>query len=109
MLAYTFYESDNRVRRYAETLARRGDRVDVIALQGNAGPKMEIINNVRLFRIQKRVRNETSRFSYLFRLFQFFWRSMFFLAMKDMEDHYDLVHVHSVPDFEVFAAWFPKA
>ena len=25
MLAYTFYESDNRVMRYAETLARRGD------------------------------------------------------------------------------------
>ncbi len=108
MLAYTFYESDNRVRRYAETLARRGDRVDVIALRGNSSPKMEIINNVRLFRIQKRVRNETGRFSYLFRLVQFFWRSMFFLAIKEMKDHYDLVHVHSVPDFEVFAAWFPK-
>jgi len=108
MLAYTFYESDNRVRRYAETLARRGDKVDVIALRGNAGPKIEIINNVRLFKIQKRVKNETSRFSYLFRLFQFFLRSMFFLAIQEIKEHYDLVHVHSVPDFEVFAAWFPK-
>jgi glycosyltransferase involved in cell wall biosynthesis len=109
MLAYTFYESDNRVRRYAETLARRGDKVDVIALRGNSGPKVEIINNVRLFRIQKRAINETGQFSYLFRLLRFFGRSMFFLAIKDMKDHYDLVHVHSVPDFEVFAAWFPKA
>lgn len=109
MLAYSFYEGDNRVRRYAEALARRGDKVDVIALQGHSGPKVEIINNVCLFKIQTRARNETGRFSYLFRLLRFFWRSMFFLAIKDMKDHYDLVHVHSVPDFEVFAAWFPKA
>ena len=32
MVAYTFYESDGRVRRYAETLAK-GDQVDVIALR----------------------------------------------------------------------------
>lgn len=109
MLAYSFYEGDNRVRRYAETLARRGDKVDVIALGRKSGPNVEIINNVRLFKIQTRVRNETGQFSYLVRLLRFFWRSMFFLAIKDMKDHYDLVHVHSVPDFEVFAAWFPKA
>jgi glycosyltransferase involved in cell wall biosynthesis len=108
MLAYTFYESDNRVRRYAETLARRGDKVDVIALRGNSSSAVEILNNVRLYKIQMRARNETGRFSHLFRHLLFFWRSMFFLAIEDMKDHYDLVHVHSVPDFEVFAAWFPK-
>ena len=108
MLVYSFYESDNRVRRYAEALARRGDRVDVIALQSGSGPKVEIINNVRLFRIQRRTRDETGPFSYLFRLLRFFFRSMFFLAIKEIKDHYDVVHVHSVPDFEVFAAWLSK-
>lgn len=107
MLAYTFYENDNRVRRYAETLARRGDKVDVIAL-GNAGPKVEFINGVRVFRIQKRARDESGKLSYLFRHLFFFFRSMFFLAIKDLQYHYDLIHVHSVPDSEVFAAWFPK-
>jgi hypothetical protein len=33
MIAYSFYETDNRVMRYAETLPRRGDHVDVLALQ----------------------------------------------------------------------------
>lgn len=33
MVAYTFYESDYRVMRYAETLARRGDHVEVIVLR----------------------------------------------------------------------------
>ena len=32
MLAYTFYETDNRVRRYAEALSGRGDSVEVISL-----------------------------------------------------------------------------
>jgi len=32
MLAYTFYESDNRVMRYAETLARQGCQVEIVAL-----------------------------------------------------------------------------
>ena len=35
MLGHTVYESDNRVRRYAETLAARGDHVDVISITGN--------------------------------------------------------------------------
>ena len=33
VLAYTFYEYDNRVRRYAESLAKEGHQVDVIALR----------------------------------------------------------------------------
>ena len=36
-LAYSFQENDNRVMRYAEALAERGDMVDVIALR-RAGP-----------------------------------------------------------------------
>ena len=32
-VAYTFYENDNRVIRYAEARAERGDDVDVIALR----------------------------------------------------------------------------
>ena len=32
------YEFDNRVRRYAETLAKRGDQVDVVALSTNPFP-----------------------------------------------------------------------
>src|SRR5260370_24497693 len=32
MVSYSFYDADNRVMRYAETLAARGDHVDVISL-----------------------------------------------------------------------------
>src|SRR5258708_25030083 len=47
MLAYTIYESDNRVRRYAEALARRGDQVEVIALSGAGSlPGTESVSGV---------------------------------------------------------------
>ena len=108
MVAYSFYEGDNRVRRYAETLARRGDRVDVVSLRQNGQPPRGIINGVHVFRIQRRVVNEKSKFSYLGRLLLFFMRSMTFLSVQQMKERYDLVHVHSVPDFEVFAAVVPK-
>ena len=44
MITHSFYESDNRVIRYAETLAQRGDAVEVLALRRNPEtPREEII------------------------------------------------------------------
>ena len=109
MVTYSFYESDNRVRRYAETLVKLGYRVDAIALRGNGQTGDDVlINGVRVLRIQRRVRNEKSRLSYLKKLVMFFLRSMIILAREQIKERYDLIHVHSVPDFEVFAAWYPK-
>jgi len=109
MVAYTFYERDNRVRRYAETLARRGDSVDVIALRSEEeSTERALINGVQVFRIQHRVKDEKNKFVYLSRLLLFFLRSMYFLTRMQFKESYDLIHVHSVPDFEVFAAWYPK-
>ena len=59
MLAYTIYESDNRVRRYAESLVKSGDQVDVIAHSGRKiSLREEEINGVRVNRIQCRVNTE---------------------------------------------------
>ena len=68
MVGYTFYESDNRVRRYAETLARRGDSVDVVSLRQEGQSPKAVINGVNVFRIQRRVLNEKGRFAYLGKL-----------------------------------------
>jgi len=108
MIAYTFYEFDARVRRYAETLARRGDHVDVIALRRDHQPARENINGVHLFRIQRRDIDEKQKFSYLRKLLLFLLRSMVFVSAKQLRRPYDLLHIHSVPDFEVFAAVLPK-
>jgi exosortase len=108
MLAYTFYETDNRVMRYAETLAKRGAHVDVIALRREVQPDYGTLNGVHVYRIQGRQFNEKGPFSYLFRILRFLFRSMLLLGRKHLRERYDLIHVHSVPDFLVFAAWIPK-
>ncbi len=108
MVAYTFYESDGRVRRYAETLAKRGDQVDVIALRRTDQKKHEIISGVNIYRIQKRVINEKIQLSYFLKIMQFLINSAIFLTKQHLKKPYDLIHVHSVPDFEVFAALIPK-
>ncbi len=109
MLAYSFYESDNRIMRYAQALVERGDEVDVIALGSDDNqPAFEMVDGVGVHRIQRRVRNESSKYSYLWRLIQFCAKSSFCLGRLHLKRKYDLVHVHNVPDFLVFSAWLPK-
>lgn len=108
MLAYSFYEDDNRVMRYAEALARRGDEVDVIALRKHQQPRCSFSNGVRLISIQRRVKNERRQLTYFLRVVLFFIQALFVLAIRHMRKPYRLVHVHSMPDFLVFAALLPK-
>lgn len=108
MLAYSFYESDNRIMRYADALAERGDIVDVIALRSENALAHEQIRNVNVYRIQKRMINEKGKLSYLIKLSIFLFKSFAFLTKKHSQFPYDAIHVHSVPDFEVFATLLPK-
>ena len=108
MLAYTFYEGDNRVMRYAETMTARGDRVDVIALRTSDGDLDATVNGVNVIKIQTRIPNEKQSFVYLFRVLTFLLRSTWVLWERHRKIKYDLIHVHSVPDFLVFAAVLPK-
>jgi glycosyltransferase involved in cell wall biosynthesis len=109
MVSYSMYDSDGRVRRYAETLVKQGYQVDAVALRREKnGISNSVLNGVRVFRVQSRIKNERSKFDYLAKLMLFFFRSLFLLAREQFDEPYDLIHVHSVPDFEVFAALYPK-
>ncbi len=108
MLSYSFYTNDARVRRYAESLASRGDHVDVFALSGKNEKDSETLKGVQVYRIQKRIRDEREKFDFLIKMIKFFFKSGFCLTKSHFKEPYDLIHVHSVPDFEVFAALLPR-
>jgi glycosyltransferase involved in cell wall biosynthesis len=110
MITHSFYESDNRVLRYAETLAARGDSVEIIALRRKPGmPVEETINGVKLYRIKDRFgKKEKSKASFLWPLLRFLFASSRFLNRLNRRRRFDLIHVHNIPDFLVFAAWWPK-
>lgn len=108
MVAYTFYEADNRVRRYAEALVKHGVQVDAYALAQEGQKPFEVIRGVRVYRIQKRVIDERGPLTYLIKLLLFFFRSAWILTVSQFKEPYDVIHVHSVPDFQVFAALIPR-
>ena len=108
MLSYSFYEADARIKQYANALVDRGDSVDVIALRQVGQPARAILNGVTVHRIQTRTVNERGPLTYLLRITRFLLASAFFLARRHRSRRYDIIHVHSVPDFMVFAAIVPK-
>jgi glycosyltransferase involved in cell wall biosynthesis len=110
MVTHSFYESDNRVTRYAEALAARGDVVDVLALRRSPQiPTRETIEGVTVHRIQNRFgKTERSRLSYLRPLLRFLILSAGWITRAHRRQPYDLLHIHNMPDFLVFAGWFPR-
>lgn len=108
MLVYAFYENDTRVLQYTKALAANGDLVDVFALRRPGSPSFEVMDGVNVHRVQLREVNERSRWAYLVRILRFLLVSTVVLTRRHWSKPYDVVHVHSVPDFLVFAALAPK-
>lgn len=107
-VAYTFYESDNRVMRYVQALAGRGDDVDVVSLRAPGRPWREFGDGVRFYLIQRRSPTEKNPLSYLVKLLWFSLKATLLLTALQVRRRYDVVHVHNVPDFLVFTAWLPQ-
>lgn len=111
MVTHSFYESDNRVLRYAETLVDSGNEVDVYAIRGSREMlKTERIRGVNVFRIQDRFgKTQVSSLAYLGPLLLFLARSFIRITRADHDRPYDLIHIHNVPDFMIFAALYPRS
>jgi glycosyltransferase involved in cell wall biosynthesis len=108
MLVYAYYESDTRVQQYVSALVERGFHVDIISVRRKGQSRQSDLGNVSVFRIQERVINEKGLFTYAFRILCFTLRAALFLARRHRVQPYQMIHVHSVPDFLVFAALIPK-
>lgn len=108
MVAYTNYLSDARPRREAETLARRGDSVDFIALDDDLGSPLESINGVRLFRLRQRRYRGSSGLRYVFAYLRFIATSSIRILRLFRRERYGIIYVHTMPDLLVLAALIPK-
>lgn len=110
MITHSYFLSDTRVLRYAESLAKEGDQVDVLSLQRpGERPGTETLGNINIVRIQPHLsKGENSASSYLWPLVRFFAFCSMRITREHRRRHYDLLHIHNIPDFLVFAAWYPK-
>lgn len=110
IVAWSVYKSDARVRKYAEALVALNYMVDVICLSPfyrRDFPHQYCLNGVNVHEIGSRTQ-ESGLSSYTLPLLKFWLRSFFYISKLAFKNRYSIVHVNSLPDFEVFASIVPK-
>ncbi|MBI4821253.1 MAG: glycosyltransferase [Deltaproteobacteria bacterium] len=107
-IAYTHYESDPRVRREAEILAKRGDDVTVWCLRQEGQAAEGYLNGVRLLRVDIPRYRGSSATSYVSSYGRFLGEVTLAVYRQHRRRKFDLVHVHTMPDFLVVAGLLPK-
>jgi glycosyltransferase involved in cell wall biosynthesis len=108
VLLYSRYPSDPRPRRAAEAMIEAGMQVDLLCLSdAKAEARKESVGGVRVFRVPLTHRRD-NKWMYFWQYGRFFASSFWFLLNRGLRHRYDVVHVHNMPDFLVFAALFPK-
>ena len=108
MVAYTDYAGDTRIRREAETLVERGDQVDLICPRTPFLEGKTSLNGVNLHYARKFPYGKSGPIGYLVRYATFVVAAAAKVRRLDRRNRIDVVQVHTMPDFLVFAAWPAK-
>jgi glycosyltransferase involved in cell wall biosynthesis len=105
MVAYTNYPSDTRIRREAEALVERGDEVDIVCPRVPALEALRTFAGVGLHPVLSFDYGGQSRpRDYIRRYLAFLGAAGFEVTRLHRRDRYDVIHVHTMPDFLVFSA-----
>jgi len=108
-IALTNYPADARVRVEAEALVARGMRVDVICPWTPSLEGRRSIEGVDIHPVGTRERqNELSPLAYVRRDVTFVARAALTALRLHLRSRYDVVQVHTMPDYLVAAAVLPK-
>ena len=110
MIAFTDYPGDTRVRREAEALVAAGSTVDIICPWTPSIGDRESLDGVRMHptgRLEQKG-GELSAAAYIVRDVGFVVRAMIAARRLHRRNRYDVVQVHTMPDYLVAAATFPK-
>jgi glycosyltransferase involved in cell wall biosynthesis len=103
VVAYTDYPFDMRIRREVEALAEEGYEVDVLATRSGSSTRFDRTARVQLHQLPITIRRG-SKGRYLYQYLTFLLLSAAMLLYLHLRNHFDVVHVHSLPDFQIFCA-----
>jgi glycosyltransferase involved in cell wall biosynthesis len=101
IIAYTAYARDGRVKRHAEALTARGDRVDAICL---ADGHVADTHGVCVTGLQIPRYRGTSRLHYLRSYLNFFCRAAALAVRRSLKERYDIVIACTMPDMSILSA-----
>lgn len=109
VIAYTNYAADARVRRAAEALVARGDEVSVVCPLTSLIEGRAELSGVRLHPTGAVPSTATKHPLTYVRRYTTFLVSAGIKALRlHLKRRFDVVHVHTMPDFLVFSAIGPK-
>ena len=107
MIAYTPYEMDARVKRAAEALAERGHHVDVFAISQDGVRPASDTRLLRFYRLRMR-KQRTAATRYALEYGGFAAWAFALVSIFQVRRKYQVVYVHNMPNFLVFAGLIPK-
>lgn len=107
-IAFTYYDSDPRVRRMAEALAERGDDVTALVLKNPQTPRRRIVGGVDVHGIPIPRYRGSSNLAYAAQYVAFFAAAASVVSVLHGRRPFDVVHVNNMPDFMVFSASLAK-
>jgi glycosyltransferase involved in cell wall biosynthesis len=103
MITFDWYPFDPRVRRLAEAACDAGDVVDVICIRQPGEKRFEIYNGVRIYRLPMGRGFGRSLPMTILAWVWFMFMAGVTITWLHLKHRYDVVHVHNMPDFLVFA------
>lgn len=113
MLLHSYYPSDVRVRREAETLAAEGIEVHIVCIKEPNRPDKiheqsdEILNEVYIHYISLN-RKRGGKLRYLFEFASITFLGLWKLTTLNMKRRFDVVHIHNMPDILVLSGLISK-
>ena len=106
MIVHAHYPlGETRVERQAKALLRRGHVVDVICLRAPGELPREIVGGAGVYRLPVRRHKDRGAAVQLLEYLVFLMLAAIQLARLHLRTPYQVVQVHNLPDFLVFAAW----
>ncbi len=109
MIAYTNYLSDARVRREAETLASLPEfEVSCLVLKENSSPRAYTVDGVQILELDTLKYRGKSNLRYITAYVYFLFLSFLKCTGLFLSRKLDVVHIHNMPDFLIFAAIIPR-
>jgi glycosyltransferase involved in cell wall biosynthesis len=108
MIAYTVYAFDARVRREAETLAAGGFDVCCLTNRGGDSTSQYVLNGVQVRELNVPKYRGKSKLLYAASYLRFLAVTSVDCVRLMIKGQLDVVHVHNLPDFLVFAGLLPR-
>lgn len=109
MIVHNYYPHDEtRVERQAEALVKSGSRVEVVCLRDGDEPNITAAGGVMVHRLPIQRDKRRGLFGQLFEYLAFLLLAAVWVTRLHARERFDVVQVHNLPDFLVFAALVPR-